>query len=197
MEKRTKRRNKKKSPRKKKKVKSKRKKSLKKNKRVVKKVISTNINQETIFKTKSDWVKTTPEQINELIVEMDKEGLSPSQIGIKLRNEYAIPSAPALANTLLKAIDTTQAKNKPKNPPSTDAAAEAVYGPCGPILLHYNPILLHSSSIWLLLLVLMLLLKLHMALGALYCSKTATKTHGSTNLVNSVFTTRQRIKLHK
>ena len=39
-------------------------------------------------------------------------------------NEYAIPSAPALANTLLKAIDTTQAKNKPKNPPSTDAAAE-------------------------------------------------------------------------
>ena len=59
MAKRPKRRNKKKSPKKKKKVKSKskRKKSLKKNKRVVKKVISKNTSQETIFKTKSDWVK--------------------------------------------------------------------------------------------------------------------------------------------
>ena len=59
MAKRPKRRNKKKSPKKKKKVKSKskRKKSLKKNKRVVKKVITTNASQETIFKTKSDWVK--------------------------------------------------------------------------------------------------------------------------------------------
>ena len=59
MAKRPKRRNKKKSPKKKKKIKSKskRKKSLKKNKRDVKKVISTNASQETIFKTKSDWVK--------------------------------------------------------------------------------------------------------------------------------------------
>ena len=53
------------------------------------------------------------------------------------------------------------------------AAAEALYGPCSPVLLHRNPILLHSSSIWLLLLVLMLLLKPHMALEALYCCKTA------------------------
>ena len=57
MAKRPKRRNKKKTPKRKKKVKSKRKKSLKKNKRFVKKVISTNTSQETIFKTKSDWVK--------------------------------------------------------------------------------------------------------------------------------------------
>ena len=49
----------------------------------------------------------------------------------------------------------------------------------------------------LLLLVLMLLLKPYMALVALYCCKTAWTTHGITNLVSSVFTTRQPIKLHK
>lgn len=53
---------------------------------------------------KSDWVKTTPEQINELVVKMDKEGLSPSQIGIKLRNEYAIPSIKSVTGKKMKQI---------------------------------------------------------------------------------------------
>ena len=53
---------------------------------------------------KSDWVKTTPEQINELVVEMDKEGLSPSQIGIKLQNEYAIPSIKSVTGKKMKQI---------------------------------------------------------------------------------------------
>ena len=39
-------------------------------------------------------------------------------------NEYAMPSAPALANTLLNAAETTQANNNPNKPPNNDAIEE-------------------------------------------------------------------------
>ena len=38
-----------------------------------------------------DWVKQTPEEIESLIVKYSKEGMTPSQIGIKLRDQHAIP----------------------------------------------------------------------------------------------------------
>ena len=37
------------------------------------------------------WVKQTPEEIEELVVKYANEGLKPSEIGIKLRDQYAIP----------------------------------------------------------------------------------------------------------
>ena len=37
------------------------------------------------------WVKQTPGEIEELVVKYAKEGLKPSEIGIKLRDQYAIP----------------------------------------------------------------------------------------------------------
>lgn len=37
------------------------------------------------------WVKQTPDEIEELVVKYAKEGLKPSEIGIKLRDQYAIP----------------------------------------------------------------------------------------------------------
>lgn len=37
------------------------------------------------------WVKQTPAEIEELIVKYAKEGLKTSEIGIKLRDQYAIP----------------------------------------------------------------------------------------------------------
>ncbi|MDE1727107.1 MAG: 30S ribosomal protein S15 [Thaumarchaeota archaeon] len=37
------------------------------------------------------WVKQTPAEIEELIVKYSKEGLKPSEIGVKLRDQYAIP----------------------------------------------------------------------------------------------------------
>lgn len=37
------------------------------------------------------WVTYTPEEIKTLIVKLAKEGLSPSQIGVRLRDEYGIP----------------------------------------------------------------------------------------------------------
>tara|TARA_B100000686_G_scaffold175601_1_gene182578 strand:+ start:330 stop:719 length:390 start_codon:yes stop_codon:yes gene_type:complete len=51
---------------------------------------------------KSDWVKLTPEQIGKLVVEMNKEGLNASQIGIKLRDEHAISSIKSVTGKTMK-----------------------------------------------------------------------------------------------
>ncbi|NHI03373.1 SSU ribosomal protein S13e (S15p) [Candidatus Nitrosotalea sp. TS] len=37
------------------------------------------------------WIKQTPDEIEELVVKYAKEGLKTSEIGIKLRDQYAIP----------------------------------------------------------------------------------------------------------
>lgn len=51
---------------------------------------------------KSDWVKLTPEQIGKLLVEMNKEGLNASQIGIRLRDEHAISSIKSVTGKSMK-----------------------------------------------------------------------------------------------
>jgi small subunit ribosomal protein S15 len=37
------------------------------------------------------WVKQSPSDIEDLVVKYAKDGLTPSKIGIKLRDQYAIP----------------------------------------------------------------------------------------------------------
>ena len=51
---------------------------------------------------KSDWVKVTPDEIGKLIIEMNKEGLNASQIGTKLRDEYAVSSIRAVTGKKMK-----------------------------------------------------------------------------------------------
>ncbi len=41
--------------------------------------------------TAPTWVKQSPDEIEELVVKYVKEGLKPSEIGVKLRDQYAIP----------------------------------------------------------------------------------------------------------
>ena len=38
-----------------------------------------------------NWINQKPKEIAELIVKLSNDGLSPSEIGLKLRDEYAIP----------------------------------------------------------------------------------------------------------
>ena len=38
-----------------------------------------------------NWINQKPKEIVELIVKLSSEGLSPSEIGLKLRDEHAIP----------------------------------------------------------------------------------------------------------
>ena len=42
-------------------------------------------------KSSPSWVNQTPDQVSALVVKMSKDGLTPSDIGIKLRDEHAIP----------------------------------------------------------------------------------------------------------
>ena len=44
-----------------------------------------------IILTSPSWVSQDPKQIEELVIKYAKEGFSPSQIGIKLRDQHAIP----------------------------------------------------------------------------------------------------------
>lgn len=37
------------------------------------------------------WVKQSPSEIEDLVAKYAKEGLKPSEIGVKLRDQYAIP----------------------------------------------------------------------------------------------------------
>jgi small subunit ribosomal protein S15 len=37
------------------------------------------------------WITQTPKEIEELVVKYSKEGLTPSQIGLKLRDQHSIP----------------------------------------------------------------------------------------------------------
>jgi len=44
------------------------------------------------------WVSLVPKQIEELVLKYAKEGISPSQIGIKLRDQHAIPLVKSITN---------------------------------------------------------------------------------------------------
>ena len=37
------------------------------------------------------WISQSPKEIEELVIKYSKEGLTPSQIGIKLRDQHSIP----------------------------------------------------------------------------------------------------------
>lgn len=52
----------------------------------------------TPFKRRSaKWVAHTPKTISDLIVTMAKKGLSPSQIGVAIRDKEAVPSIKLLS----------------------------------------------------------------------------------------------------
>ena len=53
---------------------------------------------------KPDWVKQTNEEIEALIVKYAKEGMTSSQIGIKLRDQHAIPLVKPIINKGIKEV---------------------------------------------------------------------------------------------
>ncbi len=67
-------------------------------------------------KSPPSWTTYSSDEIVTLIVKMTKEGLTPSQIGVKLRDEYTIPIVEPI---LGKSISEVLAENnlKPETPP--------------------------------------------------------------------------------
>ena len=53
---------------------------------------------------KPDWVKQTNEEIEALIVKYAKEGMTSSQIGMKLRDQHAIPLVKPIINKGIKEV---------------------------------------------------------------------------------------------
>ncbi len=53
---------------------------------------------------KPSWVKYTPEEVEELVVKLRKEGHSMAMIGIILRDQYGIPSVKAIVGKKIEKI---------------------------------------------------------------------------------------------
>ncbi|MCS7116592.1 MAG: 30S ribosomal protein S15 [Nitrososphaerota archaeon] len=52
------------------------------------------------------WVTYSPDEITALIVKMAKDGLTPSEIGVKLRDEYGIPLVkPILGKSITEILE--------------------------------------------------------------------------------------------
>ena len=50
------------------------------------------------------WMSMSKDEIVQLIVKFSRDGLMPSQIGMKLRDEYGIPSVKAVLNKRISAV---------------------------------------------------------------------------------------------
>ena len=57
-----------------------------------------------ISKKTPSWCKYAPEEVEALIVKLAKEGLSPSIIGVALRDRYGIPLATSILGTSIKRV---------------------------------------------------------------------------------------------
>src|SRR5215216_6710700 len=56
-------------------------------------------------KEPAPWITQSRDQVSALVVELAKEGLSPSEIGLRLRDEHNIPLAkPVLGKSLTKVL---------------------------------------------------------------------------------------------
>jgi small subunit ribosomal protein S15 len=64
---------------------------------------------------KPDWIKQTNEEIEGLIIKYAKEGMTTSQIGIKLRDQHAIPLVKPIINKGIKEV-LIENKLKPEIP---------------------------------------------------------------------------------
>ncbi|HEX7031481.1 MAG TPA: 30S ribosomal protein S15 [Nitrososphaera sp.] len=63
-------------------------------------------------KSPPSWVNQSRDQVASLVVKLSKDGLSPSEIGLKLRDEYAIPLVKPIVG---KSITQVLAENNIKS----------------------------------------------------------------------------------
>jgi len=61
----------------------------------------------------SSWVKQDTKEIEDLVIKYSKDGYTPSQIGIKLRDQHAIPLVkPIINNTISDILDQNDLKSE-------------------------------------------------------------------------------------
>jgi small subunit ribosomal protein S15 len=64
--------------------------------------------------TKSDWMKAKPAEVENLIINLHKEGHSPAKIGLILRDKHGIPKLKLMGKRI------TEVLKKSKNMPITE-----------------------------------------------------------------------------
>ena len=73
------------------------------------------------------WISQSPKEVEELVVKYAKEGLTPSQIGIKLRDQYSIPLVkPITKKTIAKILEEN--KLVPEMPEDLDNIVKKAVG---------------------------------------------------------------------
>ncbi len=66
-----------------------------------------------ISKNPPSWLKTGSEQVSSLVVKMAKDGLGPSEIGLKLRDEHGVPLAkPVVGKKVSKILADSNIKSE-------------------------------------------------------------------------------------
>ena len=78
-------------------------------------------------KTAPTWLSQSPEQISSLAVKMSKDGASPSEIGLKLRDEHGVP---LIKSVVGKSLTEVLADNnvKPDMPEDLDVLVKKAVG---------------------------------------------------------------------
>lgn len=71
---------------------------------------------------KSDWVKIKPAELEKIILDLHKEGNSPSKIGLVLRDKHGVPKARLLG----KKVTQILAENKVKFTTEKEIAANKI-----------------------------------------------------------------------
>jgi len=59
---------------------------------------------------KPNWVKLKPAELEKLVVELGKEGKSPAQIGMILRDQHGVPKAKVLGKKVCQILNENKVK---------------------------------------------------------------------------------------
>ncbi|MCE2508166.1 MAG: 30S ribosomal protein S15 [Nitrosopumilaceae archaeon] len=73
------------------------------------------------------WLAHTPRQVEDLVVRYAKEGLTPSQVGLKLRDQHAIPLVRSITGKTIGEI-LEQREMRPEMPEDLDNIVRKAVG---------------------------------------------------------------------
>lgn len=59
---------------------------------------------------KPDWVKMKPAELEKIVVDLYKEGVSSAKIGLILRDKYGVPKAKLLGKRITKILKDAKTK---------------------------------------------------------------------------------------
>ena len=63
-------------------------------------------------KSNIDWIKVKPAEIENLILDLAKKGLSPSQIGLELRDKHGVPKAKLIGKRITQILKENKIQYK-------------------------------------------------------------------------------------